>query len=376
MLLRLIRSSVLACMTMPLLGCFSVELTAPDSVEQNTVFTMSSTPDKNDGAVSYQWSLENSVIPDDATHHAMLPTLGEYTLAVVASTSTNREFLTSNSGITGINASPKVIYSVTENLANENSYGTGNAALTTASGTHSVPINMHSIPTTTGYIQYQIINNSATNSVNGTLDVEMNFDTSFGSLQCSATLDGSDMQYFPCDALVQGSNNIGLPIWADNFSGTPLTADFTYSKDSQQLSIEVASIFDEALLRSGDDGFYISGTGSLVSIDLARETAVAHVVYSVNSESLYSFICLDEGGRDINCDLTWYSFMETIIFEGNIDDLPNPEILPTWMNGKIYVDGSVGYGYAHAPSLSLYSSEPSIDTVNRLITFTLVDISM
>jgi hypothetical protein len=61
--------SVLAYITMALSGCFSVALTAPDSVEKNAVFTMSATPDKNDGAVSYQWSLDNSVISEDATYH-------------------------------------------------------------------------------------------------------------------------------------------------------------------------------------------------------------------------------------------------------------------------------------------------------------------
>ena len=125
MSLRLIRFSLVAIVIMALSGCFggdrkssggvaptvpspeakptvpspevepktpfSVELGIPDSVVQNTVFTIAATPKENEGAVSYQWSLNNTVISKDAIHHTMLPTLGEYTLTVVSTDEAGNE---------------------------------------------------------------------------------------------------------------------------------------------------------------------------------------------------------------------------------------------------------------------------------------------
>jgi hypothetical protein len=79
-----------------------------------------------------------------------------------ASTSINREFLASTSGITAINISPNMTYSVTANLTSGDSYWAGNKTLTTVSGTNAVSVNMQSIPTKTGYIQCRIITNSET----------------------------------------------------------------------------------------------------------------------------------------------------------------------------------------------------------------------
>ncbi|MBQ0792490.1 MAG: PKD domain-containing protein, partial [Oleispira antarctica] len=79
-----IKFSIIATIMMALTGCFSVELTAPDSIEQNSIFTMTATPTDNEGDVSYQWSINNSVISENSTHHTMLTALGEYTLTVVA----------------------------------------------------------------------------------------------------------------------------------------------------------------------------------------------------------------------------------------------------------------------------------------------------
>jgi len=85
MSLTFIKSSIAIILMMALTGCFKVELEAPDSVEQNAIFTMLATPKNNKGAVSYQWLLNDEIISADATHHTMLPALGEYTLTVVAS---------------------------------------------------------------------------------------------------------------------------------------------------------------------------------------------------------------------------------------------------------------------------------------------------
>ena len=123
-------------------------------------------------------------------------------------------------------------------------------------------------------------------------------------MQCSVTLDGLDLQYFPCDTLVMDSNETASPIWAVDFSEAPPKATFTYYKDSQELSIEVASIFDEARLRQYRERYYISGEGTLLSISLNSEAVIAHTRYNAKTENLYTFRCVDEVGADVNCDIT------------------------------------------------------------------------
>lgn len=350
-----------------------------------------------------------------------------------SSTSINRQFVASNGGVTAINTPPNVTYSIVANLTTGNSLWSGTATLTTVAGDNSVSVNMESKLSKTGYIQCRIINNAVTsvvpcstvvssgsisdqyvdssgsnnfrtsflyvkgdalnilstldsglnqeilidtNGINGTLDIEVVFDIKYGSLQCSATLDGSNMQYFPCDALVTDSNDLAFPIWADDFTGTPPKANFTYSKDAQFLEIEVASIFDEASLRQHRENYYVSGQGTLVSIDLMNEAAIANVTYNSKTENLYTFNCIDEMGNDINCDITWYNAFESIIFDGNISDLTRPGILPTWMNGKVFIKNAPqGFGEARLriQGRYLYSESFEIDAVNGVITFTLID---
>ena len=348
-----------------------------------------------------------------------------------SSTSINRQFVAGSEGVTAINTPPNVTYSVTANSTSGNTLWSGTATLTTVAGDNEVSVNMVSTPTQTGYIQCRIINNAVTSiapcntvisagsiaeqdvdttgfnnyrasfpyvkgdtlnisatidsglnqmtiidtaNVNGTLDIEVIFDIKFGSLQCSATLNGEDMQYFPCDALVTDSLDSILPIWSEDFLGTPPKANFTYSKDAQGLTIEVVSIFDEGRLRQYRDRYYVSGQGTLVSVDLTNEAPAAYVTYEASSDNLYSFQCIDDIGASVECDITWYNSMEVKIFSGNINDLSGPEILPTWMNGKVHIEEPLdGFGNARGMDQDLYSSDSQVDTVNKVITFTLFE---
>jgi|GEM_PF-2021962 len=348
-----------------------------------------------------------------------------------SSTSINRQLIASSEGVTVLNTFPNVEYSVTANTTVGDALWSGTATLTTVPGDNTVWVNMVPTPTQTGYIQCRIINNAITSiapcntvisagsvtdqdidttdfsnyrasfpyvkgdtlnisatidsglnqlmmvdtaSVNGTLDIEVIFDIKFGSLQCSATLNGADMQYFPCDALVTDSLGSVLPIWTEDFSGTPPKANFTYSKDALGLSFEVASIFDEGRLRQFRDRYYISGQGTLFSVDLTSEAAAAHVTYEASSDDLYSFQCIDDIGDSVNCDITWYNSMEATIFSGNINDLSSPDVLPTWMNGKVHIaEPQEGFGNARGMDQDLYSSNSQVDTVNKVITFILFE---
>lgn len=347
-----------------------------------------------------------------------------------SSTSINRQFIASSEGVTVINTPPNVTYAVTANSTAGSSLWSGTATITTVPGSNNVSVDMMTMPAKTGYIQCRVINNVVTSivpcqsvitansisnqnidtaesnnyrasflyikgdvlnvsatidsglnrvmlidtsSINGTLDVELIFDIKYGSLQCSATLNGSDMQYFPCEALVTDSEESSFPIWIGDFSGTPPKANFTYSNNTQQLTIDVASIFDEARLRQNSRRSYISGLATRVEIDLATESAAAYVMYDANPEDLYTFRCIDHAGMDINCDIRWYSPMESIIFSGNIDELSGPEILPTWMNGKVSIKQPFdGFGNARYDDQSLYTEDYTIDDVNRVITFNLI----
>jgi hypothetical protein len=360
-----------------------------------------------------------------------LPLLTNESCQITASsTSINRQFVASSEGVTVINTAPNVTYTVTANSTAGSSIWSGTTTFTSESGNNTVSIDMESKLTHTGYVQCRIINNAVTsivpcdsvisagsianqnidstdfnnyratflyvkgdvlnidatidsglaqamivdtNSINGTLDIELIFDIKYGSLQCSATLNSADLQYFPCDALVMASDDTSFPILAENFSGTPPKINFTYSKNAQALTIEVATIFDEARLRESRNRFYISGEGTEVSIDLTSEAAVAQVAYDIQTENLYTFNCVDEMGSNIDCDITWYNSMEFIIFEGNISDLSQPEIVPTWMNGKVFIEAPFnGFGVAiyEGPNLYLYSEDTEVDEVNGIITFT------
>jgi hypothetical protein len=350
-----------------------------------------------------------------------------------SSTSINRQFVASSEGITVLNTAPNVTYAVTANSTAGSSLWSGNATFTSEPGNNTVSINMESKPTHTGYVQCRIINNAVTsivpcnsvitagsmanqnidstdfnnyratflyvkgdvlnidamidsglaqtmiidtNSINGTLDIELIFDIKYGSLQCSATLNSADLQYFPCDALVTASDDTSFPILAENFSGTPPKINFTYSKNAQALTIEVATIFDEARLREYRNRFYISGEGTEVVIDLTREAAIVQVAYDIQEENLYAFKCIDEMGSNMDCNITWYNSMESIIFDGNIDELSQPEIVPTWMNGKVFIEAPTnGFGEAwlRAPGQYFSSDGYAVDTENKVITFTLIE---
>jgi hypothetical protein len=351
-----------------------------------------------------------------------------------SSTSINRQFIASNEGVTVLNTSPNVTYSITANATIGGTLWAGNNTLTTVSGENTVSIDMESTPTETGYFQCRVINDQVTSivpcntvissvsmndqgvdsidfnnfrasfqyvkgdvlvissevdsglsrtiesidtaKINGTLDVEIVFDIKLGSLQCSATLNGADMEYFPCDALVEDTDGLRFAVLAENFIGAPPKASFTYSKDASALNFEIASILDDAILREARNGYYIAGLGTELLIDLTVDAAVAHVTYNVVSEDLYSFKCIDEEGADIGCYIRWYNSMEATIFEGTIDELTDPAILPTWMNSKIFIEAPLD-GYATASSTdtdqSLYTEEYEIDNVTGVITFTLME---
>jgi hypothetical protein len=209
-----------------------------------------------------------------------------------------------------------------------------------------------------------------TAGINGTLDIEIVFDIKFGSLQCSATLDGSALQYFPCDALVTDGDDSAFPIYTNDFVGTPPKANFTYARDAQELTIEVASIFDAARLREYNGRYYISGRGTFDTIDLSSEVAVSDVQYDISSERVFTFKCFDDAGDNVDCNITWYNSMETLIFSGTIDELSGPDILPTWMNGKVFIEAPFNsFGSAWDQDNFRYSEDPDIDTVNGIITF-------
>ena len=185
------------------------------------------------------------------------------------------------------------------------------------------------------------------------------------------------MQYFPCDGVVADVQDSYFTFWAKDFSGNPRKASFTYSNVAQTLKVSVYSIFNNVRLFEDDGWLYSEGRGerSVIHIDLATEAAVAHVTYDVNPDNLYTFVCVNEAGSNVDCEITWYDPFEYILFSGNISELSGPEILPTWMSGKIFIeDLQGGFGDAENSDLDLYSENFDVDTLNRVITFTLVEL--
>jgi hypothetical protein len=378
-----------------------------------------------------------------------LPLTSNESCQITASSTTiSREFNASSEGVTAINTAPNVTYSVFANMTSGSSLWAGSTIFTSTPGSNDINVDMGITPTQTGYVQCRVINNAVTNivpcntvvyadstpeqtvegsdfvnfrapfiyvkgdflslsstvngslnrltsidtaSVNGTLDIEIVFNVQIGSLQCSVSLDDSSLEYFPCDALVTADDESNFAIQAGDFYGNPAKADFSYSQNAQSLNIEVASIFDTAVLREiGDDvgGFFMSGQPTELYIDLTTETPVANVVYDIQSENVYSFKCVkgvnyyDPGtifnpGDDVDCNFVLYSPMENVIFEGNISELTSPNILPVWMDGKLYLENateSFGSAYQRLGQYRNSSEGFEIDAVNNVIKFTLGEV--
>jgi hypothetical protein len=386
-----------------------------------------------------------------------LPLTSNESCQITASSTTiSREFNASSEGVTAINTAPNVTYSVFANMTSGSSLWAGSTIFTSTPGSNDINVDMGITPTQTGYVQCRVINNAVTNivpcntvvyanstpeqtvegsdfvnfrapfiyvkgdflslsstvngslnrltsidtaSVNGTLDIEIVFNVQIGSLQCSVSLDDSSLEYFPCDALVTADDDeSNFAIQTGDFYGSPAKADFSYSQNAQSLNIEVASIFDTAVLREiGDDvgGFFMSGQPTELYIDLTTETPVANVVYDIQSENVYSFRCVkginyNDGsiifrdddsitnvGDDVDCEFALYSSLENVIFEGNISELTSSDILPVWMNGKLHLENaaeSLGYAYQRLGQYRNSSEGFEIDAVNNVITFTLSEV--
>jgi hypothetical protein len=370
----------------------------------------------------------------------------------VASATINREYNASTAGVTAINTAPNVTYSVIGNMTSGSSLWTGSTAFTSVAGSNEVNVDLAFTPTKTGYVQCRVINDAITNivpcftavssdsigdqfldasefinyrapfsyvqgdvltlssfvgedynrstlietaGVNGTLDIEVVFDIQVGSLQCSVVLDGSIAEYFPCEALITADDGSSVAIFPEYFSGTPLKAEFPYSKDTSGLTIEVASVFNGAELRERGDnvgGYFMSGEPTELYLNLMTEAPVANVIYEIQSENIYSVKCVkgadyrDERypgvpveapivGEEVDCEISIYTSFERPIFQGNINELTFPDILPVWMNGKLYLENTtdiIGYAYnriGHAAGNASYDLE--IDAVNKVIIFTL-----
>lgn len=351
-----------------------------------------------------------------------------------SSTTINRQFIASSAGVTAINTAPNVTYSVVANSTAGGSLWAGETSFTSVPGNNTVTVNMSIQESKTGYIQCRVINDALTSiapcnsiiasgsignqyidsadfnnyrasfnyiqgdvldissvingglnqkllvetaTVNGTLDIEVVFDVQFGSLQCSATLDGIDAQFFPCETLVTGNDGSEFIIFEQDFNGVPPKADFTYSQGAQGLFFQIASVFDNAKIEDyGSDGIYYFGEGTEIYVDLAIDLPNVTATYNILSENLYTFECLNDFGIAFDCAITWYDSYENIIFDGYVSDLTDPNRLPLWINGKFFFKGSVdGFGYAEYVSGDqyYYSRDYVIDPVSRVIRFTLVE---
>ena len=365
-----------------------------------------------------------------------------------ASTTINREYNASTAGVTALNTAPNVTYSVIGNMTTGSSLWTGSTTFTSVAGSNEVNVDLALTPTKTGYVQCRVINNAVTSiapcftvissdsmgvqivdasefinyrapftyvqgdvltlstsvgenfnrstfietaGVNGTLDIEIVFDVQVGSLQCSAILDGASAEFFPCEALVTADDGASFAIFPEDFYGESPKAEFPYSKDTLGLTIEVASVFDAAVLQERGDnagGYFMSGDPTELYLDLTTEAPVANVTYEIQSENIYSVKCVKGPdyyvphsnevqiiGEEVDCEFVIYSPLENVVFDGFISELTSLDTLPVWMSGKLYIENAENhFGDAwdrtsHASANSAYGFE--IDAVNNVIIFTL-----
>lgn len=178
-----------------------------------------------------------------------------------------------------------------------------------------------------------------TDLVNGYLDMVITFEVAAKRLTCVATLDAANREYIPCEAIIEDDMGGQQVVWRDAFSGDPLGADFTFSRDALSLDIEVASDLDPARIRYQEfrEKYYMSGDGQRQTVDLGTLRNDVVFDYSISSGDLYEFKCIDENGNEPeDCYVTWYTPMEAIAFDGWISELDSAQRLPTWLQGQIH----------------------------------------
>lgn len=201
--------------------------------------------------------------------------------------------------------------------------------------------------------------NVDTSQVSGYLDLILTFEVKTKRLRCLATINGSNPEPIPCQAIIEDDMGNQQGLLEKDFYGNPLGADFTVDKDALSLNFEVAAMFDTASVRysSYNDRYYMIDRGQTRSVDLGTSTGDIVFTHNVDSSDLFRFECVDQNGNDLDgCYVRWYAPIEMIVFQDRISVLEEPNRIPSWIRDRTYIpqveDGS---GRAHLDSLGVYT---------------------
>lgn len=185
--------------------------------------------------------------------------------------------------------------------------------------------------------------------VNGQLIVETIFFVGKGTLTCRASLNNTDHQEFPCDAIITDDSESQSAVFEQDFFGVPVRAEFLYNTATTSLDLQVASMFDAGIIGYNKyrDYYYINGSATNRFVDLEDGASDDIVVnYNVSHFNLYTVKCKDLAGNDVDCTINWYTPMEQPVIWGPLSDLYSSTRKPTWMRGKAHLEQTNGFGDA------------------------------
>jgi PBP1b-binding outer membrane lipoprotein LpoB len=212
-----------------------------------------------------------------------------------------------------------------------------------------------------------------TDNVNGdlTIDILLASQPEAVTLACTASLNGGQTEQIYCPALLEDEFGNQTEITNADFSGDPLAASLNLHPDVQLLELSLVTEFDQAYVgyNKYNDFYYVNGESTKLNIDLALTSRAIQYHYSVSASKLYTFECRTPAGAKVNCDIVWYSPMETILYEGPVSGLDDSNRKPSWVVGKLYIDNAQGgFGNARMEGADFFYSDFTISG-NR-ITFT------
>jgi len=223
-----------------------------------------------------------------------------------------------------------------------------------------------------------IVDTIDTTGVTTPIVKEYQAQTNLGELSCYATLDGTQGEYYPCEALVTSESGANTIVRAGDYSGSPLSAPISYGSDAVSLEIAVSTAFNDGkiynYLYEEPEYFNFSPyLGDRFTLPTS-EPVVLEITDNIESQYLYSFTCrlygeiVEEG----KCILSYQDYQT----DERWRTTPHA---PSWMVGKAYLP--VSEINPNAFSMDVVTENPmwgdypitdmELDTTNKTIIFDL-----
>ena len=374
----------------------------------------------------------------NCTREGQLLAVDESCFVRVVGGTLNRSFTVDNGGVTAINLPPGVTFDVYADLIHTGSQiFRGTTSFTTVPGSVSVTVDLLPYPTDTGsvscfitdgastaqvactgtatgdtgtyevfstdpgtligqfeYVSGELVTVAAniqgfgatqtvdTSLLAGPLNIQLTASVGLGSISCSATLDGADLEYFPCAGRITDDLAGEYVFTESDFSGTPLSGTFAYNDMASVLTVQVVNALNGSSIDiydyDGNQYVYVNATPDEVILDLNVDTADIDMVYDISSSDIYSISCIDTLGQPVdNCYVSIYGQFENRIFDGVLGwDQP---LAPSWFTDSLMfaddTEAQNSFGWASSFDENdpqggrYYSIDYQVDVISKTVVF-------